>query len=588
MANIIIPNEPRKNKLTAKDIDDLQKDLVFAAEVLFGHKLTTATRCRFKTWQQYRNNYDCSGWASFKTYSAAIFAATCIAVFDDWHHGIVGLIARTAQRHFAEIEDLYHTCPLFRGRMAKPPTHQQDGFELKAQGGSRIIAVPADILKRGQRLESESFNSITCEEFTRYASVEVLDIIDARLRRPNKHKDILDNWIIYLGSAEDADAEIFRTRIQPVTRAIIAGDKSYSYSSYNVEILSNYKDCLPYLDLAAYENAKKTMSPTRLECKWLGRWRSGAGDIYPGAIWSADSLNHWVTDKAAPGSYWVCAYDVAMRTDKFAMKGIQVGTQSKPSIVRYGYSFRPEGSHKMQRLAKCVYDDYEKFGPSIIVIDAGGGGWALIEALVEYAEKHGLEPLVTWNGNQPGRAIVHPFTSNDMRIKHVLGRYDRTRGDMKIEGDDHLKCVSHEACADALEMGRLLFASSINICKDNLVSKLSPITFRRVEEIEEPVLDNFEETKAQAKDLKKDKDRDGNIRKTAKGYYVIKGVQDDDIQALVYGNAGVMIYKHLFEAQEDEEAAPKSLGDIATLETDAQGNPIDPMEYYVPESEFLQ
>lgn len=568
--DVYVPKTPRKYKLLAADIADMQHDLVLAAEVLFGEKLPTATRVRFKVWQKYAYNYDCSGWASFKTDAAMRFAAVLISVFDDWEHAIIGLIGRTAQKHFAEIEKLYYRCPIFRGRMAKKPTHQPDGFELRALGGSGIIALPADINKMGQRLENESFNSVTVEEVTRFSKLEVLDLIDSRVRKPNKHRDILDNKVIYLGSAEDADAAVFRERVEPVVKDILRGEENYSYISMNVEMLNEFDDCKPYLRMDAYYNAQRTMSETRFAQKWKGQFQSGTGDLYPSAIWKADSPRHFVTDKRSKKSVYVTGYDISLITDKFGMKAIEISGVQKPSIVRYGYSFRPKGQ-KNTEIAKRVYDDYDNFKPEIIVIDVGGSGWWIINAIYEYAEKVKREPLVVWNGEDEGQRIIYPFTSKDPYIKLILGKHDGSKGAYVIEGDDHLKNTSHDELINAFKSGAIAFASSVHVCDNDVVENLKPRVFEHIEDIEEEVLRNFDETKAQARDLRKDKDRDGNVRLTSKGYFFIKGINDDNIQALVHAWTARLVYERRAHAGLADDAPRRGMGACEVLETDLSG-----------------
>ena len=571
---IHVPTTPSKYKLTAADIADMQHDLVLAAEVLFGEKLPTATRLRFKVWQKYAYNYDCSGWASFKTDGAAKFAATVVSVFDDWEHAIIGLIGRTAQKHFGEIEKLYNRCPIFRGRMAKRPTHNPDGFELRALGGGGIIALPADLNKMGQRLENESFNSVTVEEVTRFSKLEVLNLIDSRVRKPNKHKDILDNKTLYLGSAEDADAAVFRERIEPVVKSILAGDKNYAYSAMNVELLNEFEDCRPFLRMDAYYNAQKTMSETRFAQKWKGQFQSGTGDLYPSAIWKADSPRHFVIDKRQKKSTIVTGYDVGLITDKFAMKAIEVLGQGKPSIVRYGYSFRPKGNKNIE-IARHIYRDYDNFKPAIIVIDVGGSGWWFINAIYEYAKSVGREPLVVWNGDEDGRKIIYPFSSKDPYMRLVLGKHDAAQGQYTIEGDDHLKNASHEELINAFKAEAIAFASSIHVCDNDVVKDLKPQEFEHVEDIEEAVLHNFDETKAQARDLRKGKDREGNVNLTSKGYYFIKGVNDDDIQSLVHAWTAKLIYDRRQHANMSDESRRSGIGVCATLQMDLNGQALE-------------
>ena len=558
----------------AGDIADMQYDLVLAAEVLFGEKLTTATRVRFKVWQKYAYNYDCSGWASFKTHSAMMFGATIISVFDDWEHAIIGLIGRTAQKHFGEIEKLYYRCPIFRGRMAKKPTHHPDGFELRALGGSGIIALPSDQNKMGQRLENESFNSVTVEEVTRFSKMEVLDLIDSRVRKPNKHKDILDNKVLYLGSAEDADAAVFRERIEPVVKGILRGEKRYSYISMNVEMLDEFDDCKPYLRMDAYHNAQRTMTETRFAQKWKGQFQSGTGDLYPSSIWKADSPRHFVTDKRSRNSVFVTGYDVSLITDKFGMKAIEICGARKPGIVRYGYSFRPKGQKNID-IARRVYEDYDNLLPEIIVIDVGGSGWWIINAIYEYAKTVGREPLVPWNGEEEGRRIIYPFTSKDPYIKLILGKHDAAKGAYVIEGDDHLKNQSHDELIKAFESGAIAFASSIHVCDNDVVKNLKPRLFEHVEDIEGEVLSNFDETKAQARDLRKDKDRDGNVRLTSKGYFFIRGINDDNIQALVHAWTARLIYERRTSAGLTDDMPRRGIGICDALETDLAGEILD-------------
>lgn len=572
--DVYVPSVPRKYKLSGADIADMQHNLVLAAEVLFGEKLTTATRLRFKVWQKFTYNYDCSGWASFKTHSAMMFAATIISVFDDWEHAIIGLIGRTAQKHFYEIEKLYYRCPVFRGRMAKKPTHHPDGFELRALGGSGIVALPSDQNKMGQRLENESFNSVTVEEVTRFAKMEILDLIDSRVRKPNKHRAILDNKVLYLGSAEDADAAVFRERIEPVVKDILQGEKAYSYISMNVEMLDKFDDCKPYLRMDAYRNAQRTMSETRFAQKWKGQFQSGTGDLYPSAIWKADSPRHFVTDKRSKKSVFVTGYDISLRTDKFGMKAIEIFGRQKPSIVRYGYSFRPRG-HKNIEIAQRVYEDYDNFQPEIIVIDVGGSGWWIINAIYEYAKKVRREPLVVWNGEDKGQQIIYPFTSADPYIKLILGKHDGSKGTYVIEGDDHLKNQSHDELINAFRNGTIAFASSVHVCDNDVVEKLKPRVFEHIEDIEEEAIANFDETKAQARDLRKDKDRDGNIRLTSKGYFFIKGINDDNIQALVHAWTARLVYERRTGAGLTDDAPRRSMGACEVLETDLAGEVLD-------------
>lgn len=571
---VYVPRTPSKYKLTAADIADMQHDLVLAAEVLFGEKLPTATRLRFKVWQKYAWNYDCSGWASFKTDGAAKFAAAIVSVFDDWEHAIIGLIGRTAQKHFMEIEKLYYRCPIFRGRMAKKPTHHPDGFELRALGGGGIIALPADLNKMGQRLENESFNSVTVEEVTRFVKLEVLNLIDSRVRKPNKHRDILDNKTLYLGSAEDADAAVFRERIEPVVKGILAGEENYSYLAMNVELLNEFEDCRPFLRMDAYYNAQKTMSETRFAQKWKGQFQSGTGDLYPSAIWKADSPRHFAIDKRRKKSTTVTGYDVGLITDKFAMKAIEILGPGKPSIVRYGYSYRPKGNKNIE-IARHVYRDYDNFKPAIIVIDVGGSGWWFINAIYEYAKSVGREPLVVWNGPEEGRRIIYPFSSKDQYIKLVLGKHDASKGQYVIEGDDHLKNASHEGLMSAFKNEAIAFASSIHVCDNDVVEKLKPQEFEHVEDIEEAVLRNFDETKAQARDLRKDKDREGNVKLTSKGYYFIKGVNDDDIQSLVHTWTAKLIYDRRQRANASDELQRSGIGICTVLETDLNGQELE-------------
>lgn len=573
---IIVPQTPKRYRLTLEDIEELQTDLVLAAEVLFQTKLTSAERYRFHVWQHKMYNWDCSGWASFKTKSAADFAAVHLAVFEGWTHGIIGLIGRTGQRHFEEIEKLYYTCPLFRGRMAKPPTHSPEGHKLHAVGGGYIITLTADIGKLGQRLENESFHSATVEEVTRFNKTQVIDIVDSRARKPNPHAKYSCNKVIYLGSAETADSDIYRNRVMKAIEKVKSGNKRYSYTSLEVGLLKDIADCKLYINEDIYEEQKSVMSPTRFEQKWQGRFKSGIGDVYPPAIAEADSLFHTINDRASKDKTYILSYDVAMRTDRFAMKAIEIsGNPGEAKIVKYGYSFRcPDVDSRAEYLAGKVYEDYDRFHPAGIEIDANGPGYWLVDAIYDYAQKHNREPLVVWNGSQEGRRLIWMFESSDPMLKIAIGRYDRDRNEFIVEGDDHLKNESHNRLREAFITGKLLFANDIHICEDSVVRNLPVPEYERLEGLQEAVLNNFAATKAQARDLQYEKDREGNIMPTQKGYYRIRGESDDDIQALVHCWVGVLIYESRNRVLDDEPDV-ESRFDCMAAEMDLNGEYLD-------------
>lgn len=418
-------------EFTVDDFYAFMADPVLMHYVLFGRQIPPHQSFMLRA-MWWRPLYaDTSGYRTGKSSIATYCQMQQCAMISGWHSGIFSHSLRGSQILFREhIEYEYNNNPSYRALIAKKPTHNASGWRIEYKNGSDITAFPADVLGKGRNLESLSLHGATIDEATAVPDPDLIwNVMMNRITKPPpplaRELGIINTMRI-IGAAKYAFQPIYQSKegkgglIQMVIRRMleyaVKGDKQalmeYFFNSVNLSYLPEDAFCycgsptqyigtegeasLPFVKcrkcgmkriawqeffkgaLARMRDAESLMNAVLYAMRWLGIWQLASEMIYPGhAVQNMRRPNCRIEirrSKAEPNAIFAMGIDVGQgKQQESSLSAITI-LKRVPPDPHYYIVFSKKYRVTLGILSGIIYSLYERFNPSVIMIDPGGGG----------------------------------------------------------------------------------------------------------------------------------------------------------------------------------------------------------------------
>jgi phage terminase large subunit-like protein len=424
-----------KFEWTADDFYSFLKDPVFMHKVIFDKDLPPHQQAMLKgMW--FRPVYcDTSGYRSAKSRTATYCQMMQSILISGWMDGIFSHSKRGSDILFREhIDQEYADNPKFRVFVARKPSHRDEGSRCIYKNGSQNIAYPADILGDGQKLESISLHAATVDETTAIPKPDIIwNVFMNRITMPMPRVARLlgiTNNVRLIGAAKYSFQLVYQAQgergglIKMVIRKMIEQGRAnpnqpldYLFQSFNLRYLPRDEICYcggpTELDSREHEDGhtyvqcrrcgmtriawrvffrgalmrmndiETLMTKVLFAMRWLGIWQRVSEELYSG---------HAVENMKNPGCFleltrplrqqkaiYVMAVDVARgRREQSSVSAITIIKRVPPDPFYY-VVYSKKHRLNLTELSGAIYALYEKFSPSVIMIDPGGGGNWLVD-----------------------------------------------------------------------------------------------------------------------------------------------------------------------------------------------------------------
>ena len=378
---------------------------------------------------------DTSGYRSAKSRTATYVQMMQSILISGWNDGIFSHSLRGSTTLFREhIDEEYYTNKRFRLFVSGKPTHGAEGYRCTYRNHSVNIAYPADVLGKGQKLESISLHAATIDEITAIPNPDIIwNVMMNRITRPVPRIARLlgiTNNVRLIGAAKYSFQLVYQKQggrgglIKMIIRKMIEEGRANPekaldnlFQSFNLRYLPRDEVCYcggptEYSGLRddgyTYVKCRKCgmeriawreffkgaimrmndietlMTPILFAMRWLGIWQRVSEELYPG---------HAVENMVNPGCHielqrpakhkkaiYAIAVDVARgRRTQSSVSAITVIKRMPPDPFYY-VVFSIKCRLNLTELSGIIYSLYEKFNPSVIMIDPGGGGNWLVDS----------------------------------------------------------------------------------------------------------------------------------------------------------------------------------------------------------------
>ena len=420
---------------SADDFYSFLRDPVFMHYVIFDKHLPPHQQAIMRgMW--FRPKYcDTSGYRSAKSRTATYVQMMQSILISGWHDGIFSHSLRGSTTLFREhIDEEYDTNPRFRAFVSTKPTHSKEGFMCTYKNTSVNIAYPADVLGKGQKLESISLHGATIDEITAIPDPDIIwNVMMNRITRPVPRTARMlgiTNTVRLIGAAKYAFQLVYQSQggrgglIKMIIRDMIeesrtnpGGRLENLFQSFNLRYLPRDEICYcggptRYIGLRddgyTYVQCRKCgmerigwreffrgaimrmddietlMTPILFAMRWLGIWQRVSEELYPGhAVENMINSSCRVElQRPAPHAKAVYAIGIDVAQGKHAESSVSAITVVKrvPPDPFYYVVFSKKYRLNLTQLSGVIYALYEKFLPGIIMIDPGGGGNWLVDS----------------------------------------------------------------------------------------------------------------------------------------------------------------------------------------------------------------
>ena len=423
-----------KIEWTADDFYSFLKDPVFMHKVIFDKDMPPHQQAMLKgMW--FRPLYcDTSGYRSAKSRTATYCQMMQSILISGWMDGIFSHSKRGSDILFREhIDQEYADNPRYRVFVAKKPSHRDEGSRCIYKNGSQNIAYPADVMGGGQKLESISLHGATVDEFTAIPKPDIIwNVFMNRITMPAPRLARLlgiDNTVRLTGAAKYSFQLVYQKQgergglVKMVIAKMIAQGKAhpdqtldYLFHSFNLRYLPQDDTCYcggPTEDDGVHDDGhsyvqcrrcgmkriawrvffkgalrnmndvETLMTKVLFGMRWMGIWQRVSEELYSG---------HAVENMKNPGCFvelarpprqkkaiYVMGIDVARgRKTGSSVSAITIIKRVPPDPFYY-VVYSKKHRLNLTELSGEIYALYEKFTPSVIMIDPGGGGNWLID-----------------------------------------------------------------------------------------------------------------------------------------------------------------------------------------------------------------
>jgi len=419
---------------SVEDFYAFLKDPVLMHYVIFDKHLPPHQQAMMKgMW--FRPVYcDTSGYRAAKSRTATYVQMMQSILISGWWDGIFSHSLRGSSTLFREhIDSEYETNPRFRVFVDGKPSHRDEGYRCNYKNGSLNIAYPADVLGKGQKLESISLHGATLDEITAIPQPDIIwNVLINRVTMPPPRVARLlgiTNCLRLIGAAKYSFQLVYQKQgergglIKMVIQRMVEESRNnpgaalnYLFQTFNLNYLPRDEVCYcggPTEDAGIHDDGhtyvkcrrcgsvriawrvffegalrrmndvETLMSKVLFAMRWLGIWQRVSEELYSG---------HAIENMKNPGCFVELKRPARQNKAIYAI-GIDIGqgkrTQSSVSAITvikrvppdpffyvvYAKKFRLN----LTELSGVIYSLYELFNPSVIMIDPGGGGNWLVD-----------------------------------------------------------------------------------------------------------------------------------------------------------------------------------------------------------------
>lgn len=543
---------------------------------------------------------DTSGYRGAKSRTATYVQMMQAILISGWQDGIFSHSLRGSTTLFREhIDHEYYTNKRFRFFVASKPTHSKEGFMCLYKNRSLNIAYPADVLGKGQKLESISLHGATIDEITAIPDPDIIwAVMMNRVTQPVPlvaRMLGLTNTVRLIGAAKYAFQLVYQKQggrgglVKKVIRDMIAEGRAHPdqrlenlFQSFNLRYLPRDEVCYcgcptEYIGLRddgyTYVKCRKCgmeriawreffrgaimrmndveslMTPILFAMRWLGIWQRVSEELYPG---------HAVENMINPGCHVELQRPAKHKKAIYAF-GIDVGQGKKPessvsaiTIIKrippdpfYYVVYSKKHRLTLTELSGEIYSLYEKFHPSVIMIDPGGGGNWLVDSDHLGAKKQIIRsesslverettPLVMMDANpmEPGVRVLQLWRPKMLLLKESIGAMGH---------QDEVMNWAHRVVTGFINDVRVLRPPN-DMMLDGKQSK--PAT---------AIFSNIEEAALSLSQIGIVRDQNGIPLLTAHGCFTYYP-KPDDSYSLIYGVCAMymLLHEKRMELQEDD------------------------------------
>jgi hypothetical protein len=358
-------------------VEFLRTNPDLAAEMLLirnGRRLKLSWYQRYAVRDSWHKSFYLLVWnrGAAKTTTMAIIGLLRALLYPNHTVLIFAASYRQAMRVFDEVVKFWNETPLLQESSIKPPSKTPISCELLFKHNSKIKAMP---LGDGSKILGERGNTVLIDEAARVPA-EIIDVcITPMLNVPS------DPWaerrmrnLLIMGSTAFWQFNHLFKRYSYYLERVQANDARYGVLTINIF------DCpSEWLDVDMIKQQAVTMAKEQWLQENLSIFTKGSEGFYPAElIESIKSPDVYVELKGVKDGIYIAGVDVGRNSSDFVVATIKLtGDTKKLVYVR--------GLHKPKLLeqVKLVREVVRRFEPKLMVIDQGGGGLALKDALAE-------------------------------------------------------------------------------------------------------------------------------------------------------------------------------------------------------------
>jgi hypothetical protein len=290
-ADVLASGEKKNEEALGVMVHDFLHDPVLAMQCIFPEALPNdpilapAQELRvFGLWLHPYGIYSC-GYGTFKTGATAYVMGLRAVLMEDRTIGIVSYSFRQAQLYFEQYFDKWiETCPVFAAQVAISKkggtyrvTHGDEAYAMHFKSRSIIKALPADLMKEGKAMESESWTDGGADEWTVWPNGKrALQVFETRMRQPifgyDAKDPIFGHHHAFLGKAGHRHLDSFK-KLETYASEVAKGGREHCLMDFN------YLDFTPRWRRQEYginesnmKNVASGLTQDEYDRIILGRW----------------------------------------------------------------------------------------------------------------------------------------------------------------------------------------------------------------------------------------------------------------------------------------------------------------------------
>ena len=545
-------HKDKDTHITRDMMCDFQNDIVafvtYAVEK--GKTPPPFMRIRLREMTKRRFFCDSSGMSNSKTRNAAHYVLWRCCCFGDIDNPDGGQMVANLSHSFrgarllvSYIEGWFNTIPFIRYQFKQKPYRSQDNVFISLfKNNSVLRTLPPDIFGNSERLLSERWNVLVIDEIKGFRTTSLIRNIETRANRPwrlmqerypNVDENILQNHILYLGSASYKVLPIYKDIVKQIIDKSDEGDPDYKHISFNFNDIPEEGGWRRLLvDEKLLKRHREILSKEDFSADWLGIWQDSSDSFYDAEkVMNMGTLEIDIEKSGVSNGIYVVGVDVAgpEGTSDFTITILKILGKKKVAIVYQIRKNKVRVVGNVEAKVETIYGVLRKFPVSILVCDPGGGGGDLMRQLDTVPEDFTeLQPVLKYNDfTKDGMRILYPFSSSCDLLQEVLGN---------ASADDVVLGRMHSRLQAAIEDGKILVPEMVT-------SENAEV---------QNVFNNIQNTQKELLGIDRKKDASGNLELTARGQYKFysRG-KKDSAYSLLYAYAGALLYQEL-QSQKDK------------------------------------